>query len=111
MMSKLNRRNFLQASTTALAAGLSPMSAALGQNIVSSPLASLPPDNPAETIPPLQANGGKKPLRLGLIIGIGKDPDSAMAKVRNLEIGRAHAELQSLRHLVCRLLLEKKKYT
>ena len=60
------------------------MSAALGQNIVSSPLASLRPDNPAETIPPLQANEGKKPLRLGLIIGIGKDPDSAMAKVRNL---------------------------
>src|SRR5258705_6890345 len=25
------------------------------------------------------------------------------------EIGRAHAELQSLRHLLCRLLLEKKK--
>src|SRR5258705_1191846 len=25
------------------------------------------------------------------------------------EIGRAHVELQSLRHLVCRLLLEKKK--
>ena len=60
------------------------MSAALGQNIVSSPLASLPPDNPAETIPPLQANEGKKPLRLGLIIGIGKDPDAAMAKVRDL---------------------------
>ena len=60
------------------------MSAALGQNIVSSPLASLPPDNPAETIPPLQANEGKKPLRLGLIIGIGKDPDAAMSKVRDL---------------------------
>src|SRR5213592_1431075 len=84
MMSKLNRRNFLQASTTALAAGLSPMNAALGQNIVSSPLASLRPDNPAETIPPLQANEGKKPLRLGLIIGIGKDPDAAMSKVRDL---------------------------
>src|SRR5213594_1551708 len=84
MMRKLNRRNFLQASTTALAAGLSPMNAALGQNIVSSPLASLRPDNPAETIPPLQANDGKKPLRLGLIIGIGKDPDAAMAKVRDL---------------------------
>src|SRR2546422_879751 len=77
MMSKLNRRNFLQASTTALAAGLSPMNAALGQNIVSSPLASLRPDNPAETIPPLQANEGKKPLRLGLIIGIGKQCDIA----------------------------------
>src|SRR5437773_10421000 len=84
MMSKLKRRNFLQASTTALAAGLSPMNAALGQNIVSSPLASLRPDNPAETIPPLQANEGKKPLRLGLIIGIGKDPDAAMSKVRDL---------------------------
>ena len=60
------------------------MNAALGQNIVSSPLASLPPDNPAETIPPLQANEGKKPLRLGLIIGIGKDPDAAMSKVRDL---------------------------
>ena len=55
------------------------MNAALGQNIVSSPLASLRPDNPAETIPPLQANEGKKPLRLGLIIGIGKDPDAAMS--------------------------------
>src|SRR5438128_12465521 len=84
MMSKLNRRNFLQASTTALAAGLSPMNAALGQNIVSSPLASLRPDNPAETIPLLQANEGKKPLRLGLIIGIGKNPDAAMFKVRDL---------------------------
>ena len=60
------------------------MNAALGQNIVSSPLASLRPDNPAETIPPLQANEGKKPLRLGLIIGIGKDPDAAMSKVRDL---------------------------
>ncbi len=29
-------------------------------------------------------NEGKKPLRLGLIIGIGKDPDAAMAKVHNL---------------------------
>src|SRR5438067_8320916 len=84
MMSKLNRRNFLQASTTALAAGLSPMNAALGQNIVSSPLASLRPGNPAERIPPLQANEGKKSLRLGLIIGIGKDPDAAMSKVRDL---------------------------
>ncbi len=84
MMSKLNRRNFLQASTSALAAGLSPMRAEVGQDIASSPLASLRPDNPVETIPPLQANEGKKPLRLGLIIGIGKDPDAAMAKVHDL---------------------------
>ena len=86
MMSKLNRRNFLQASTTALAAGLSPMGAALGQSIVATRLVSLRPDNPAATIPPLQTNEGKKPLRLGLIIGIGKDPDAAMAKVRELGV-------------------------
>ena len=29
-------------------------------------------------------NEGKKPLRLGLIIGIGNDPDAAMAKVHEL---------------------------
>ena len=29
-------------------------------------------------------NEGKKPLRLGLIIGIGNDPDAAMAKVHAL---------------------------
>ena len=86
MMGKLNRRNFLQASTTALAAGLSPMGAALGQSIVATRLVSLRPDNPAATIPPLQTNEGKKPLRLGLIIGIGKDPDAAMAKVRELGV-------------------------
>jgi L-ribulose-5-phosphate 3-epimerase len=32
------------------------------------------------------ANNGKKPLRLGLIIGIGKDPDAAMAKVHDLSL-------------------------
>src|SRR5437899_12578541 len=31
--------------------------------------------------------------------------------VKEFEIGRAQSELQSLRHLVCRLLLEKKKTT
>src|SRR5438270_6236437 len=84
MTSKLNRRNFLQASTTALAAGFSSRGAVPGQGIASSALASLRADNQAEMIPPLQANEGKKPLRLGLIIGIGKDPDAAMAKVRDL---------------------------
>src|SRR5437764_1122233 len=32
-----------------------------------------------------------------------------VAMTRSLEIGRAHAELQSPMYLVCRLLLEKKK--
>src|SRR5471030_8672 len=33
----------------------------------------------------------------------------ARSRIRPSQIGRAHVELQSLRHLVCRLLLEKKK--
>ena len=42
------------------------------------------PLSPAQSAPSVAANEGKKPLRLGLIIGIGKDPDAAMAKVRDL---------------------------
>src|SRR5687768_17951604 len=34
---------------------------------------------------------------------------SSMLVLRSREIGRAHVELQSRLHLVCRLLLEKKK--
>ena len=96
MMSKLNRRNFLQASTTALAAGLSSRGAVLGQSSASSPLAPLLPDNPAEMIPLLQANEGKKPLRLGLIIGIGKDPDAAMSKVRDLGLPTSQVFMDEL---------------
>jgi sugar phosphate isomerase/epimerase len=40
--------------------------------------------SPAQIAPPVPANEGRKPLRLGLIVGIGKDPDSAMAKVHDL---------------------------
>ena len=40
---------------------------------------------------PVSSNDGKKPLRLGLIIGIGKDPDAAMAKVHDLGIPTCQA--------------------
>src|SRR3712207_7256365 len=43
----------------------------------------------------------------GLTPGKGSRPGPPSA----IEIGRAHAELQSRQYLVCRLLLEKKKYT
>ena len=36
-------------------------------------------------------NEGKKPLRLGLIIGIGNDPDAAMAKVHELGLPTCQA--------------------
>src|SRR5205809_5951007 len=35
--------------------------------------------------------------------------DNTATPARTIEIGRAHSELQSRLHLVCRLLLEKKK--
>lgn len=79
-MSERNRRAFLQTSTGALAA-VSPFGAVLGHSVT----ADLGPDlSAAEVAPTLASNEGRKPLRLGLIIGIGKDPDSAMAKAHDL---------------------------
>ncbi len=81
-MSKQNRRAFLQISTGALATGLSPIRAALSHSVRSSDTTSAP--GSLQDAPAVPENEGKKPLRLGLIIGIGKDPDAAMAKVHNL---------------------------
>ena len=74
-MKKQNRRTFLQTSTVALAAGFSPLSTV--------------PENPAppsslRTGDSRSADAAKKPLRLGLIIGIGRDPEAAMSKVHDL---------------------------
>src|SRR5713101_7682353 len=80
-MNKQNRRTFLQTSTVALAAGLGPVST-LGHSVRSSDTTSAP--GSLQDAPAVPENEGKKPLRLGLIIGIGKDPDAAMAKVHNL---------------------------
>jgi len=82
-MDKQNRRIFLQTSAVAaLAVPFSRATAAKSQPISNTPLAQ--PLSVAQSAPHVAANDGKKPLRLGLIIGIGKDPDAAMAKVRNL---------------------------
>ena len=81
-MSKQNRRAFLQISTGALATSLSPKRPALSQGVRSGGTTSAP--GSLQDAPAVPENEGKKPLRLGLIIGIGKDPDAAMAKVHNL---------------------------
>src|SRR5437763_16244077 len=82
-MNKQNRRIFLQTSAAAaLAAPFSKAAAAKSQPVFDASLAeSLRVGQSASHV---AANEGKKPLRLGLIIGIGKDPDAAMAKVREL---------------------------
>ena len=82
MISKRNRRAFLQTSTGALAAGLSPIVAVLRGSGTANNRAS--DHSPAQIAPTIPANEGRKPLRLGLIIGISKDPDSAMARIHDL---------------------------
>jgi sugar phosphate isomerase/epimerase len=83
-MNRQNRRAFLQTSAaTALTAPFGGTFLATRDPVVAGkpPIESL---SPAQSAPSVAANEGKKPLRLGLIIGIGKDPDAAMAKVRDL---------------------------
>jgi L-ribulose-5-phosphate 3-epimerase len=81
-MSKQNRRSFLQTSTGALAAGLSPIGAALRDGVAADGLMSNL--SATQSAPKVPANEGKKPLRLGLILGIGRDPNDAIAKVHDL---------------------------
>jgi L-ribulose-5-phosphate 3-epimerase len=40
----------------------------------------------SQSAPELPSNKGKKPLRLGLILGVEPDPDAAMATLKNLAI-------------------------
>src|SRR6266850_4984135 len=81
-MNKQNRRAFLQISTGALATGFSPMHSALSHGVCSGDTTAAP--RWLQTSQALPDNERKRPLRLGLILGIGKDPDAAMAKVHEL---------------------------
>src|SRR5215471_17823934 len=107
-MKKLNRRKFLQSSGGALAATVGLRRAALA-NTVSGPRRS---SSQTETsIPPLAADEGKKPLRLGLIIGIGKDPDAALAKVHELGLPTSQIFVDEFdTNLVTRLRESLQKY-
>ena len=83
-MSKRNRRAFLQTSTAALAAALGPAGTILRSGVTAEDLS--PTKSAAQTAPTVAANEGKKPLRLGLILGIGRDPAAAMEKVHDLDL-------------------------
>ena len=81
-MQKPNRRTFLQTTAGTLAFGLNAIPAATQASTTAADKALAFPPN--QTAPVLASNEGKKPLRLGLIIAIGKDPGAAIAKVRDL---------------------------
>ena len=71
-MSESNRRDFLKAAAGALGASLRV------PEILRNTLAR-----------PIAGDAGKKPMRLGLIIGVGNNPDAALAKVHDLGIPTA----------------------
>jgi sugar phosphate isomerase/epimerase len=77
-MSATNRREFVKNAAAAIGCG-----SMLGEI---DPFAAHPG---GQTAAPARGNEGKKPLRLGLIIGIGSDPARALAKVRDLGIPTA----------------------
>jgi L-ribulose-5-phosphate 3-epimerase len=74
-----NRRNFLQTSAGVLALGVG---GGGSEGFESRP--DLRSMAAAQQAPKASADDGKEPLRLGLIVGIGSDPESAIAKVHSL---------------------------
>src|SRR5579859_4635497 len=85
-MKKQDRRTFLQTSTATLAASLTP--AAIATLKVSPSQAGAPTQ---QTTRAVASNEGKKPLRLGLIIDVAKDPEASMAKVQGLGLPTCQA--------------------
>jgi sugar phosphate isomerase/epimerase len=89
-MNKQNRRTFLQTSAATLAASLSPPAVAVlnAKIILGHPLSGA---HIQKTARPVASNEGKKPLRFGLIIDVGKDPEASMAKVQGLGLPTCQA--------------------
>ena len=89
-MNNQNRRAFLQTSAGALAASLAPAEVAtLKVGVILDHLAL--GAGTAQTAQQVATNEGRKPLRLGLIIGVGKDPYASMAKVHDLGLPTCQA--------------------
>jgi sugar phosphate isomerase/epimerase len=88
-MKKRDRRRFLQGSAVALAASFGLGREALMGGEKSEALTRR--GSGGESAQKAFGNEGKKPLRLGLIIGIGNDPDAAMAKVHELGLPTCQA--------------------
>src|ERR1700741_1670281 len=100
-MHETNRREFLKTSAGALGIGLCSAAGGLTHRLEFSQFAPVVP-----------GNAGKKPLRLGLIIGIANDPDAALAKVHNLGIPTAQIYVEEFSaELVGKLRAALSKYS
>jgi len=85
-MPKPDRREFLGTSSLTLGAAF----ASSHPPAFSSPAVGAAP----QSAPIVASNAGKKPLRLGLILGIEPDPDAAMAKLQNLGIATCQVYME-----------------
>ncbi|MGC1483138.1 MAG: sugar phosphate isomerase/epimerase family protein [Candidatus Acidiferrum sp.] len=90
MTGKQGRRKFLRSSAAVLAAGLTAGDGVLmGGEHYGASMEGFGMEHAGEH--KAFGNEGKKPLRLGLIIDIGNDPDSALAKVHELGLPTCQA--------------------
>jgi L-ribulose-5-phosphate 3-epimerase len=83
-MNKQGRRRFLQVSATAMAAGLVPAGVGVEAR-----------GDSHETGATTASAPSSKPLRLGLIIGVEKDPQAAISKVHDLGLPTAQILLDN----------------
>jgi L-ribulose-5-phosphate 3-epimerase len=88
-MGKQERRSFLQTTVAAVGASIAPMSELWAQLPVSARTS-----NPTERAPWVASNNGKRPLRLGLILQVGKNPDADIAKVQELGLPTCQLSLE-----------------
>jgi sugar phosphate isomerase/epimerase len=89
-MNKRDRRTFLQTSAGVFAANLGPAAiATLNLGFMWEGVAM--GADTAQTAQFGASNEGRKPLRLGLIIGVGGDPEFSMAKVHELGLPTCQA--------------------
>jgi len=93
-MEQSNRRAFLQTSAGAFALSLVP--AAVGAKTSAGPPDFSSATDSQELAPALACNAGRKPLRLGLIISVDKDPDVTMRKLSDLDISTAQLYMNDL---------------
>jgi len=91
-MNRQNRRKFLRDSALAATVGLGSASAAL-------PAFAAEPaqEGPAPSAPHVASNDGRKPLRLGLILGVAPDCEQAMATLRDLGLPTCQVYLNDFR--------------
>jgi sugar phosphate isomerase/epimerase len=80
-MTSKNRRQFLQTSVTAVGTGM--LHSTLAPHSVACTIASATPFSQLQA-PQIAQNDGKKPLRLGLIIGIRNDPQAAIRSANSV---------------------------